>query len=1768
MSDLQLDINKQNFQEINTEDAIEIYNDNSLSPDLKTQFYSDSKSYKELKRTTPYSVSSSHELTKFKDFMSNPENFAIYNKASKNLQDIEEASEQYKLDNKNFISKWGYNFNQARLSQDAAATYSEYSDAIMAGDAEKAAELYREYALKRVRLNDEYKRKANFDNALGYLWYGSADLLASQANVESALSTLVGIGIAVATGGTSVAGNIAAGAAKGLIGYSRTKSVEKGSFMEEILQENPNSDYAKLYQAANIVGNVNAIVETMGDFVGAGSLAIKQVSRLVTKLSGKKVAEEATEEVVKQALKHPSFLKKILGIAKQVFVDPAAEGLQEVFQDSVADAAKDFLKDPKNLDYINVVNKAWSDFSDIEKWKNDPKKIETFLRTAGGTLLMGSIGFGANKIVEVQIDNARRKQNAQLTETIHDKATKHNDIYKALPLEERVNAVASVCPDNIIVSEQYLNKMQEAATKTDNKETKDLVSRTVENAKKMPDGSYQLNQNNFAEIVINEELFQTIKDDVSYDTGILTEAQEKEYVKNIKKEDELLKDNEETQEVYDSYVEKLSKIKDLKGKEQQALVATRMAKSLADEQGISLKEAAEKTSVNLVKEIKNKNKVSIKDKIKNIITGSTQRKQNGYEIKLSEATNPTTFLHEMNHSFMMQMIDLYNSKGLSEYWKANFEDACAWAGMEIKNGKVIENTKAMEKLAEGFTKYLKNGEAPTSSLKRIFAYFADLFTAVYKMLKMDNSIRLNKKITEFFDQMVATRDEITQKQLEQKVFLGSKPKDMDIKSWNKLLTEAQNILQSQTSKFMRAMDKKMAFEKSLEYKNKEKAIREEMSNLLMQDPVFQAQKYLLEVGIDPETIPEGIVVDRKYISKDGLSYDLVMEKLSGFDNPNEIIDAYTFDDILNEEVKNEMEAWMSKEFMFEDTDIEILTKDMSCVRMLLHRVALLKNIPESKFGEYLNEFGKEAENIIGNMNLKELADFDKQTKILNKLAMLVNNKNSKTLIETTEKLAMQMYATVRSNEIRNQVHKFNKNFKKYRGNFQPKKNNKVNGRVWDILQTFLYNNAYTKRIPANPMPLYDKVINYINLTNPAFDADVRVLTEQDFFKDVAQPKEIKSFDDINVQQFTDLYETMSIIENFGKDQQTLGKSEAKANLDETMDRISNHIEKNGVAKKELGTIKDFLLYGTQKETLLKKWFDEETFTKYVLPFMNAQTKQSILFNQMNKEINNIAKNHKDFFQNKFVLKGQEFTGEEIAAIVINSGNEGNQKVLMNTKKIQKLNMSFEELLSSLPREAFDIANELWAFFDKRKDLVQEKTAEINNGKQLKMVSATPMDIKLNNGEEVHLNGGYFPLVKDKKTNSAENLFGELTEEGLINVQNFPEASFQKHRIENDTQNGLYKLSLSPIFRYISNASALISMSKEFNDLSKIIFNRKLIESLGETRTEWLKDWMKSIAVGQRADKGLSLFNKLMSAASFSALSFRPISFVTQSLGGLSMAFAKCPVQYVIKGAYDTITNIGKFKDDNVGFKSEVMKARYQRYLNDTKDLFEGKSDVELYAKKGAKWVGRIGMSIIQAGDWIGTQLVWNAEYETQIAKGVDEATAILKADSMVRTTQGSNDRASKVDILTGNAKYMNKFMMYWFSVYSNIIAATEDNNLAENIMATSKMLVLLGVAGGMSALAKSSLNNWMYDDDEEDKDKTFINGFTDSVGNTLLPQFGFGSKVSRFLTGQRNFSGTVNDTYIMRVLSNWKRVYNGEGNIIQASLEPVSHSLAKFLTRE
>ena len=893
-----------------------------------------------------------------------------------------------------------------------------------------------------------------------------------------------------------------------------------------------------------------------------------------------------------------------------------------------------------------------------------------------------------------------------------------------------------------------------------------------------------------------------------------------------------------------------------------------------------------------------------------------------------------------------------------------------------------------------------------------------------------------------------------------------------------------------------------------------------------------------------------------------------MEKLSGFDNPNEIIDAYTFDDILNEEVKNEMEAWMSKEFMFEDTDIEILTKDMSCVRMLLHRVALLKNIPESKFGEYLNEFGKEAENIIGNMNLKELADFDKQTKILNKLAMLVNNKNSKTLIETTEKLAMQMYATVRSNEIRNQVHKFNKNFKKYRGNFQPKKNNKVNGRVWDILQTFLYNNAYTKRIPANPMPLYDKVINYINLTNPAFDADVRVLTEQDFFKDVAQPKEIKSFDDINVQQFTDLYETMSIIENFGKDQQTLGKSEAKANLDETMDRISNHIEKNGVAKKELGTIKDFLLYGTQKETLLKKWFDEETFTKYVLPFMNAQTKQSILFNQMNKEINNIAKNHKDFFQNKFVLKGQEFTGEEIAAIVINSGNEGNQKVLMNTKKIQKLNMSFEELLSSLPREAFDIANELWAFFDKRKDLVQEKTAEINNGKQLKMVSATPMDIKLNNGEEVHLNGGYFPLVKDKKTNSAENLFGELTEEGLINVQNFPEASFQKHRIENDTQNGLYKLSLSPIFRYISNASALISMSKEFNDLSKIIFNRKLIESLGETRTEWLKDWMKSIAVGQRADKGLSLFNKLMSAASFSALSFRPISFVTQSLGGLSMAFAKCPVQYVIKGAYDTITNIGKFKDDNVGFKSEVMKARYQRYLNDTKDLFEGKSDVELYAKKGAKWVGRIGMSIIQAGDWIGTQLVWNAEYETQIAKGVDEATAILKADSMVRTTQGSNDRASKVDILTGNAKYMNKFMMYWFSVYSNIIAATEDNNLAENIMATSKMLVLLGVAGGMSALAKSSLNNWMYDDDEEDKDKTFINGFTDSVGNTLLPQFGFGSKVSRFLTGQRNFSGTVNDTYIMRVLSNWKRVYNGEGNIIQASLEPVSHSLAKFLTRE
>lgn len=168
----------------------------------------------------------------------------------------------------------------------------------------------------------------------------------------------------------------------------------------------------------------------------------------------------------------------------------------------------------------------------------------------------------------------------------------------------------------------------------------------------------------------------------------------------------------------------------------------------------------------------------------------------GRVIELFEGADASTFLHEMGHMFLMDLEDLarledaaskrdlatvdewaawhegaakdYEGSPWEEEFKAREQEILdAHAAGDVLTEKKLKEEWRHERFARGFELYLREGKAPSSSLRSVFRKFKEFLRRIYKTA-ISLGARPSAKVEAVMARMVATEEEIRAASLDER----------------------------------------------------------------------------------------------------------------------------------------------------------------------------------------------------------------------------------------------------------------------------------------------------------------------------------------------------------------------------------------------------------------------------------------------------------------------------------------------------------------------------------------------------------------------------------------------------------------------------------------------------------------------------------------------------------------------------------------------------------------------------------------------------------------------------------------------------------------------------------------------------------------------------------------------------------------------------------------------------------------------------------------
>ena len=150
--------------------------------------------------------------------------------------------------------------------------------------------------------------------------------------------------------------------------------------------------------------------------------------------------------------------------------------------------------------------------------------------------------------------------------------------------------------------------------------------------------------------------------------------------------------------------------------------------------------------------------IQIIEKYNQSINGMTQiNSPTDRLIQIFKTADRSTFLHEMGHVFFDDIKNLAEMENAPEQLVTDWNKLKEWS--EWDDTKGADNTKAHEKFARGWEAYLREGNAPTKGLQRVFRMFSKWLTRIYRAVTRLGGLP-PKEIQDIMARMIATQEDI------------------------------------------------------------------------------------------------------------------------------------------------------------------------------------------------------------------------------------------------------------------------------------------------------------------------------------------------------------------------------------------------------------------------------------------------------------------------------------------------------------------------------------------------------------------------------------------------------------------------------------------------------------------------------------------------------------------------------------------------------------------------------------------------------------------------------------------------------------------------------------------------------------------------------------------------------------------------------------------------------------------------------------------------
>lgn len=135
-------------------------------------------------------------------------------------------------------------------------------------------------------------------------------------------------------------------------------------------------------------------------------------------------------------------------------------------------------------------------------------------------------------------------------------------------------------------------------------------------------------------------------------------------------------------------------------------------------------------------------------------------------ITLMQSANESTFIHESGHYFLDVLTDVAMKENAPAQVKADVQTLMTWFGVkdldEWRSLSIDEQRAAHEQFARGFEQYLREGEAPSTALEKVFKVFKDWLTKIYKSSE-ELQVKISPEVRAVYDRLLATDEQIRAK---------------------------------------------------------------------------------------------------------------------------------------------------------------------------------------------------------------------------------------------------------------------------------------------------------------------------------------------------------------------------------------------------------------------------------------------------------------------------------------------------------------------------------------------------------------------------------------------------------------------------------------------------------------------------------------------------------------------------------------------------------------------------------------------------------------------------------------------------------------------------------------------------------------------------------------------------------------------------------------------------------------------------------------------